>query len=209
MFAEGQPARPTVIAVDLDRFKQVNDSVGIAVGDSILLTLARRLDAPPQAAGHAGARLGRPVRPDPLRAGSGRASPLSPTRSAARGAPIAFDEREIASPPRSASRSSDAQTPRRGHHEGRRDSRWHAKRAGGDRIELFRPAMRAHKSRSLALESDMKRALERSEIRVFFQPIVRLEDRTIAGFEALVRWDHPRLGRLSPAEFIPSPRRPA
>jgi EAL domain-containing protein (putative c-di-GMP-specific phosphodiesterase class I) len=49
----------------------------------------------------------------------------------------------------------------------------------------------------------MRRALERGEVKVFFQPIVRLEDRTIAGFEALLRWDHPRLGRLEPGEFIP------
>ena len=53
------------------------------------------------------------------------------------------------------------------------------------------------------LESDLRRALDRGEIKVLFQPIVRLEDRTIAGFEALLRWDHPRLGRLRPQTFIP------
>jgi EAL domain-containing protein (putative c-di-GMP-specific phosphodiesterase class I) len=55
----------------------------------------------------------------------------------------------------------------------------------------------------LSLEADLKRALGRGEIKTFFQPIVRLEDRTVAGFEALLRWDHPRLGRLGPSEFIP------
>ena len=65
-FAKADPAiRPTVMVIDLDRFKQVNDSVGIAVGDSILLTLARRLGPPAQAAGHAGAARRRPVRADP------------------------------------------------------------------------------------------------------------------------------------------------
>jgi EAL domain-containing protein (putative c-di-GMP-specific phosphodiesterase class I) len=54
----------------------------------------------------------------------------------------------------------------------------------------------------VALEADLRRALEREELKVLFQPIVRLEDRTIAGFEALVRWDHPKLGRLPPREFI-------
>ncbi len=48
-----------------------------------------------------------------------------------------------------------------------------------------------------------RQALDRNEIKVYFQPIVRLEDRTVAGFEALLRWDHPRLGRLNPGEFIP------
>jgi EAL domain-containing protein (putative c-di-GMP-specific phosphodiesterase class I) len=55
----------------------------------------------------------------------------------------------------------------------------------------------------LTLEADLRRALDRGEMKVFFQPIVRLEDRTVAGFEALLRWDHPKLGRLGPSEFIP------
>src|SRR6202022_2151476 len=79
----------------------------------------------------------------------------------------------------------------------------HAKRLGGKRIEVFPPAMRTRRSDRLTLEDDLRRALDRGEIKVFFQPIVRLEDRTVAGFEALLRWDHPKLGRLGPAEFIP------
>ena len=78
-----------------------------------------------------------------------------------------------------------------------------AKRHGGDRVELFVPEMRAERKDRLSLESDLRRALDRGEIKVAFQPIVRLEDRTIAGFEALLRWDHPRLGRVGPQTFIP------
>jgi EAL domain-containing protein (putative c-di-GMP-specific phosphodiesterase class I) len=52
------------------------------------------------------------------------------------------------------------------------------------------------------VESDLRRALERDEITILYQPIVRLEDRSVAGFEALARWNHPKLGRLSPTEFI-------
>ena len=48
----------------------------------------------------------------------------------------------------------------------------------------------------------MRRAIERDEITILYQPIVRLDDRAVAGFEALARWNHPRLGRLSPVEFI-------
>ena len=77
-----------------------------------------------------------------------------------------------------------------------------AKRYGGNRIEVFRTSMRALRSDRLALEADLHRALEHNEIALNFHPIVRLEDRTIAGFETLVRWDHPRLGRLSPADFL-------
>jgi EAL domain-containing protein (putative c-di-GMP-specific phosphodiesterase class I) len=79
----------------------------------------------------------------------------------------------------------------------------HAKRLGGDRIEVFRPAMRAQRTDRVALEMDLRRALERGEIKVLFQPIVRLEDRTVAGFEALMRWNHPREGRIPPQDFIP------
>jgi EAL domain-containing protein (putative c-di-GMP-specific phosphodiesterase class I) len=79
---------------------------------------------------------------------------------------------------------------------------YHAKRIGGDRIEVFKAAMRARKSDRVTLESDLRRALERDEITVLYQPIVRLEDRSIAGFEALARWDHPKMGRMSPSEFI-------
>ena len=80
---------------------------------------------------------------------------------------------------------------------------YHAKRLGGDRIEAFRPALRQHGSDLATLESDLRRALGREEIKVLYQPIVRLEDKTIAGFEALVRWDHPKLGRIPPSDFIP------
>jgi EAL domain-containing protein (putative c-di-GMP-specific phosphodiesterase class I) len=79
---------------------------------------------------------------------------------------------------------------------------YHAKRIGGDRIELFKPAMRARKTDRLTLESELRRALEREEITILYQPIIRLEDRSVAGFEALARWDHPKMGRMSPSEFI-------
>ena len=79
---------------------------------------------------------------------------------------------------------------------------YHAKRIGGDRIDVFKPAMRARKIDRLSLESDLRRAIEREEITILYQPIVRLDDRVVAGFEALARWNHPRLGRMSPAEFI-------
>jgi EAL domain-containing protein (putative c-di-GMP-specific phosphodiesterase class I) len=79
----------------------------------------------------------------------------------------------------------------------------HGKRMGGNRIEVFRPSMRTPRPDRFGLDADLRRALGRGEIKVLFQPIVRLEDRTVAGFEALLRWDHPRLGRLGPADFIP------
>ncbi len=196
--------RPAVMVIDLDRFKQVNDSVGIAVGDSILLTIARRLS-----------RLLKPQ--DTLARLSGdqfaviflserepaRIVAFCETLRRALRAPIAFNDREIfltasiglalaeSAPHRTEEVLKDAEL-----------AMYHAKRIGGDRIEIFKPAMRARKTDRLTMESELRRAIERQEIKVLFQPIVRLEDRAIAGFEALARWDHPKMGRLSPAEFI-------
>jgi EAL domain-containing protein (putative c-di-GMP-specific phosphodiesterase class I) len=79
----------------------------------------------------------------------------------------------------------------------------HAKREGGGRIEVFRPTMRAQGSNRQALESELRHALKNDEMKLVFQPVVRLEDRTVAGFEAMLRWQHPRLGRVEPAEFLP------
>ncbi len=78
-----------------------------------------------------------------------------------------------------------------------------AKRGGADRIEIFNPAMRGEDESRLPLESELRMALERRQITVFYQPITRLASNQLAGFEALVRWDHPTRGRLSPDEFIP------
>ncbi len=204
-FAKSDPnIRATVVVIDLDRFKQVNDSVGIAVGDSILLTLARR--------------LGRLLKPqDTLARLTGDQfamillSERDPTRLIAFAetirrtlrAPITFNDREIFLTASIGLALGDGQPNRT--EEVLKDAElamYHAKRIGGDRIELFKPAMRARKTDRLTLESELRRALEREEITILYQPIVRLEDRSVAGFEALARWDHPKLGRMSPSEFI-------
>jgi len=204
-FARADPQiRPSIVVVDLDRFKQVNDSVGIAVGDSILLTIARRLS-----------RLLKPQ--DTLARLSGDhfalivLSEREPARIVAFAetirrtlrAPIAFNDREIFLTASIGLALAENQSNRT--EEVLKDAElamYYAKRIGGDRIEIFKPAMRSRKTDRLTMESELRRAIEREEIKVLFQPIVRLEDRAIAGFEALARWDHPKLGRLSPAEFI-------
>jgi len=196
--------RPTIIVIDLDRFKQVNDSVGIAVGDSILLTLARRL-----------ARLLKPQDTLARLAGdqfalillsekeADRIVAFAETLRRALRAPITFNDREIFLTASMGIALSDGQPHRT--EEVLKDAElamYHAKRIGGDRIEVFKPSMRARKTDRLTLESDLRRALEREEITILYQPIVRLDDRSVAGFEALARWDHPKMGRMSPSDFI-------
>jgi diguanylate cyclase (GGDEF)-like protein/PAS domain S-box-containing protein len=204
-FAKADPGiKPTVMVIDLDRFKQVNDSVGIAVGDSILLTLARRLG-----------RLLKPQDTLARLAGDQFALILLSERESERiiafaetlrkglRAPITFNDREIFLTASMGIALADGQP--HGTDEVLKDAElamYHAKRIGGDRIELFKPSMRARKTDRLTLESELRRALERDEITILYQPIVRLEDRSVAGFEALARWDHPKMGRTSPSEFI-------
>ncbi len=202
----GGRLRPTVMCLDLDRFKQINDSVGLSAADSILLTVSRR--------------LGRVLKPqDSLARLSSDVFALLITSEQETehivnlanvvrrviSTPVTFGEREV---PLTASIGLALYEPQL--HPRREDilkdaeiAMQHAKRLGGNTIEVFRPTMRTMRSDRLSLDSDLRRALDRGEIKVFFQPIVRLEDRTVAGFEALLRWDHPRYGRLSPSEFLP------
>jgi diguanylate cyclase (GGDEF)-like protein/PAS domain S-box-containing protein len=198
--------RPTVLVVDLDKFTQIKESVGHTAGDSIVLTLSRR--------------LGRLLRPQDTLARMGGdefamilLSEREPDRIIAFAdmvrraltTPITYADREIfltASigivlyDPQSAPRREDVV-------RNAEIAVAHAKRQGGDRIEVFRPTMRSDRSDRFTLETDLRQAVERNEMKVLFKPIVRLEDRTIAGFESLLRWDHPRLGRISPDDFMP------
>jgi len=205
-FARAQKdVRPTVLMIDLDRFKQVNEQVGVATGDSVLLTIAHR--------------IGRLLQPrDTLARMAGdsfaiillsqnNSETVMATAEAVRRAlatPVRFTDHEVslfasigvafydpALHGSAVDMQEDAEIAMR-----------KAKRSGGNCIEVFRQALRGQRSDRLTLETDLRRALERSEVKVFFQPIVRLEDHTIAGFEALLRWDHPRLGRLDANEFL-------
>ncbi len=202
--AEGA-ARPSVFVLDIDRFKQVNDGFGLSVGDSILLTIARRLtrllkpqDTLARIAGDQFAFL-LISESEPERI-AGFADSVRRTLRA----PISFGDKEIFLTASIGIAMHDSKQSEAS--EIVKDAEigmYYAKRLGGDRIEAFRPALRQHGADTLTLEADLRRAIGREEIKVLYQPIVRLEDRTIAGFEALVRWDHPQHGRIPPAEFIP------
>jgi diguanylate cyclase (GGDEF)-like protein/PAS domain S-box-containing protein len=196
--------RPTVLVIDLDRFRKVNESAGSPVGDTILLTLARR--------------LGRNIRPlDTLARLLGDQfaiiflSERDPKRIAAfaetirrvLNAPITFAEREIFVTASIGIAVYDGRQEDAGALLREAEvAMYHAKRNGPDKVEAYKPGMKNEAGDPLTLESDLRRAIEREEIQVYYQPIMRLVDFSLAGFEALVRWDHPRLGRLAPDRFI-------
>lgn len=198
--------KPTVIVLDIDRFKGINDAIGLSAGDSILLTLSRR--------------LGRLLRPqDTLArvAGDEFAVILVSERESDRilsfaemirravATPITYADREIFLTVSIglALHEAGASLKRDAVFKNAETAMVQAKRGGGDRIEVFRADMRAERSDRQMLEGDLRRSLERNEMKVLFLPVVRLEDRTVAGFEAVLRWDHPKLGRIPAATFMP------
>ncbi|MEA2685654.1 MAG: hypothetical protein QOE93_849, partial [Actinomycetota bacterium] len=80
---------------------------------------------------------------------------------------------------------------------------YRAKQRGRGRFEVFDEAMRSDAVDRLSVENDLRRAIRQGQLRLFYQPIVHIDTGQIAGFEALVRWQHPVRGLLSPADFIP------
>jgi EAL domain-containing protein (putative c-di-GMP-specific phosphodiesterase class I) len=81
---------------------------------------------------------------------------------------------------------------------------YRAKQAGPSRIEIFSPQMHREAVTQLRLENDLRKALERNEFLLYYQPIVSMDTETTVGFEALIRWNHPERGLVQPLEFIPS-----
>lgn len=197
--------RPTVFIVDLDRFKKVNETVGIAAGDTLLITVAsrlRRLLRPHDTLSRIGGdQFGILLlsETDPARIAS-FADQLKKTIRA----PISFADREFSL---TSSIGLATWAPSRAKEEDLfKDAELaaqQAKRFGGDRVEPFRPAFRSSTNNEVQMVADLRRAIERNEISLAYQPIVRAESGIIAGFEALMRWNHPRRGEISPSEFIP------
>ena len=78
-----------------------------------------------------------------------------------------------------------------------------SKRLGKHHATTFQPSMRSSKDDYIILLEDMKGGIERGEFTTLYQPIVSLKEQVVSGFEALIRWEHPRLGTLMPTDFVP------
>jgi diguanylate cyclase (GGDEF)-like protein/PAS domain S-box-containing protein len=193
-----------ILFLDLDRFKLVNDSLGHHVGDELLAAAAPRLKFAVRGSDTI-ARFGGDefgilledignerdaiemaeriasvfTRPFVL-AGSEHFVTTSIGIAIARGGELS--EELI--------RDADA-------------AMYRAKERGSARYELFDEAMRERAIARLRVENDLRRALERDELRLEYQPVVSLRDGAMVSVEALVRWDHPERGLIEPAEFIP------
>jgi diguanylate cyclase (GGDEF)-like protein len=200
----GHDAPPqAVVLLDLDRFKKVNDLFGHAVGDALLVAVAGRAAA---AAGPGGrvARLG-----------CDEFAILMPAVDMDQVTRFATDlKREITRPYRFGHVAAEvgvsvgiARAPEHGTDPSdllaRADRALRtAKAAGGHRIEIYTPALDAREAERRELVRDLSRALGRAELELAFQPIVHTATGTVQGAEALLRWNHPDLGPVSPERII-------
>ncbi len=201
---EQEPAgRPAVLFLDLDGFKYVNDSLGHQVGDTLLVAVGARLsgavrpgDLTARFGGDEFALLVEDVKDDADAIAIGRrinAALMAPFR-------IAGDELHVsASVGVALSSSGDSGDTLL------RDAdaaMYAAKQRGRARCELFGAPHRDRMTGRLQIENDLRRALERDEFEVHYQPIVTLADGGVVGVEALVRWRHPERGLVFPGDFI-------
>ncbi|MCU1260814.1 MAG: diguanylate cyclase/phosphodiesterase with sensor(s) [Bryobacterales bacterium] len=199
-----------VLFLDLDRFKVVNDSLGHLAGDRLLVEIASRLTdcatSPPfHAARTTIARLGGDEFAVLIRAMSYSGMAIALANAIQETMKPAFDLAghqvfvstsigvRIGDPnatPEILLRDADT-------------AMYHAKSCGKQRYEVFVPAMRFRAVERLRLETDLRNAIENNELVLYYQPKVCLVTGVVAELEALVRWNHPERGLISPSEFIP------
>jgi diguanylate cyclase (GGDEF)-like protein/PAS domain S-box-containing protein len=203
--AERRGTKVAVLFMDLDNFKHVNDSLGHEVGDHLLVEVAERLRECLRAEDTI-ARLGGDefiILLEDLE-GEQEATAVASQVAQVLRPPILLDNQEIfvttsigiaigtsrEDRPEVLLREADV-------------AMYRAKAGGKDHYTVYRPEMGQLSSQRLTLEGDLRRALEREEFVLYYQPKVLVETGKIFAFEALTRWEHPERGLLHPADFIP------
>ncbi|MFU2486393.1 EAL domain-containing protein [Thauera sp. WH-1] len=198
-------SRLAVMFVDLDRFKRINDSLGHEVGDRLLVEIASRLRASLREDDTV-ARMGGDeflVILSNLQ-GPDEAAVTARRLVSALRRPVVIEGRELVVTTSVGisiypDDSLDAQTLIKNADI----AMYRAKDEGRNSFQLYEPAMNARSLEHLALETALHRALPRSELQLYFQPLVEAGAGSLVAAEALLRWQHPDLGLVSPADFIP------
>jgi diguanylate cyclase (GGDEF)-like protein/PAS domain S-box-containing protein len=195
----------TVLSIGLDGFKRVNDSLGNPVGDQVLQEVARRLQVcvgPADTCGRLGGDEFGVLLDGDAPAGDGMAA--AERILAAIREPI-----DVAGLPTHVTASLGLSTAAPGDADARTllrradMARSVARNAGGDRAVVYEPAMHEAVQARFELELELRRAIDQAEFVLNYQPIVDLRTGDLVGAEALIRWEHPTLGRIAPGVFIP------
>ncbi|MGI9065427.1 MAG: putative bifunctional diguanylate cyclase/phosphodiesterase [Pyrinomonadaceae bacterium] len=194
-----------VVYLDLDRFKVVNDSLGHMGGDQLLIDIARRLESCLRP-GDTIARIGGDeftVLLEDIGDGS-TVTQIAERVQTELSAPFSLSGREVFTTVSMgiALSSKEYERPE----DILRDAdtaMYRAKGMGKARHEIFDTRMHSQALKLLQLETDLRRALERKEFVLVYQPIMSLGTGVLCGFEALIRWPHPERGLISPIDFIP------
>ena len=198
------PGRVAVLFADIDGFKSVNDQLGHVRGDQVLVVIAQRIGECLRTADTV-ARLGGDEfavlledQVDPVEAEHVAVRIVDAVRE-----PILLGETQVnvGISIGIAFSSADAATADALLRDAD-SAMYHAKAAGKARVEVFDPALRQGIEERRALKRSLRRAVQRDELRLQYQPVVRLSDGTVTGVEALVRWDAPGFQRRMPGDFI-------
>ncbi|MEO1989589.1 MAG: EAL domain-containing protein [Martelella sp.] len=195
---------PTLIVADIDRFKEINETLGFAAGDNILIALTRRIqrllkpeDTLSRIWGSSFAIILQSQNdPDAI-------AEFTDALTAAIDVPITFENREIALTAAIgiASWHDDHETAE-AFLEDARLAMLRAKRMGGNTVETYRPALRMLDDERKQLQGDLGRAIDRQEMTVLYQPVVKFEGQKLAGFRCSLNWKHPQRGDVSAGEIF-------
>jgi diguanylate cyclase (GGDEF)-like protein len=199
--------RETPIAVlflDLDQFKLVNDSLGHAAGDELLAAVAPRIEQALRP-GDTVARFGGDefaILAEDIRNEHG-ATRIAERIAEALALPFILREREhFVSASIGISIATGGEDPE-GLIRDADSALYRAKEHGRGGYEIFDEVMRSRVIEHMQTENDLRRALQREELLIHYQPVVRLDDGSVASMEALLRWNHPERGLIGPLAFIP------
>src|SRR5215207_6138046 len=202
--AKRRGSNVAVLFTDLDNFKVINDSLGHKAGDQLLIAVAERLKAclrPEDTA----ARLGGDeftILVEDI-ASVGEAVQIAERIADILRPPFTLEEQEVfATVSTGIALNSTAQEQPADLLRYADLAMYRAKRRGKARNEVFESSMDAKAVERLILETGLRRALVRQQFRVYYQPIVALDNNKVAGVEALVRWEHPQRGLLLPEAFL-------
>ncbi|MFH7245661.1 MAG: EAL domain-containing protein [Spirulina sp.] len=195
----------SVLFIDLDRFKVINDSLGHLIGDRFLVSISEKINHCIRESDMI-ARLGGDefaVLLDDLN-NFDEAIAIAKRIQNILAEPLSIDQHELY--PSLSIGIALSSLGYQSVEEIIRDAdtaMYHAKKTGRSRFVVFDEKMHQEASELMRLDSDLRKALDNQELQLVYQPIVSILERRVVGFEALIRWEHPQLGPISPATFIP------